>query len=307
MIISSTTSGSEWFLDGLSRLQRQETQTQRELSSGYRVQDASDSPSQTPELVRLGSTLAQIQATQTNLGRIQTETTTADQAIGDSISLIENARSIAVQGAGSITNAADRQTLAVQVQAIQQQLVSIANTRVEGRYIFGGDQDQSAPYQSDPASLTGVTSLTTQTSSRVITGIQGQALYQGLTAQQIFDPRENDAAPASGNTFTALESLRTSLVANDQAGIASALTALESASAWVNQQQSYYGASEQRITTEQNNAANRITTLESRISTIRDTDVVRAATDLTQESTSQAAALAAQAEIPRKSLFDYLG
>jgi hypothetical protein len=34
---------------------------------------------------------------------------------------------------------------------------------------------------------------------------------------------------------------------------------------------------------------------------------VQAATDLTQESTNQSAALAAQAEIPRKSLFDYLG
>jgi flagellin-like hook-associated protein FlgL len=75
----------------------------------------------------------------------------------------------------------------------------------------------------------------------------------------------------------------------------------------VNQKQAYYGSSEQRLTAEQNSVANRITSVQTGIGTIRDTNVVEAATELTQETAAQSAAYEAEAAIPKKSLFDYLG
>src|SRR5581483_3240773 len=98
---------------------------------------------------------------------------------------------------------------------------------VEGRYIFGGDQDQSAPYKYDAASATGTDNLTAATSTRVIVNPQGQSVYQGLTAQQIFDPVDGAGAPTASNTFAALQSLVTALNANDLNGIGNALTSLE--------------------------------------------------------------------------------
>ena len=150
--IGSATTGTGWFLNGLANLQQELTQTERALSSGYQINDASDSPSQTPALIQLGSTLAAVQAYQENLGSIQTEATAADQAIGSSISLLQNAETLAAQGANTSSTAATNQILATQIQSIQQQLVSAANTTVAGRAIFGGSQDQSPPYQYDPAS-----------------------------------------------------------------------------------------------------------------------------------------------------------
>ncbi len=302
------TPGTAWFLNGLSNLQQDEAQTEKELSSGYQITDASDSPGQTPELIQLGSTLAAVQDYQTNLGNVQTEATSADQAIGQSITLLQNAETLAAQGANSTTSAATAQTLAVQVQSIQQQLVSIANTTVDGRAIFGGDQDQSSPYQYDATNLvTGVDSLTAQTSTRVIVNTQGQTVYQSLTAQQIFDPTDAAGTPTADNTFAALESLYTALQANDQTGIAAALTSLQSASTWVNQQQAYYGAAEQTLTNEQNTAADQVTALQTQIGSIRDTNVAQAATDLSQEQADQSAAMGAEAEMSTKTLFDYLG
>src|SRR5580698_6330693 len=97
--IGSSTPGTAWFLNGLGNLQAQEARTQRELSSGYQVNDASDSPSQTPALIQLGSNLAAVQAYQTNLGNVQAEANTADQALATSISLLQNAETFAAQGA----------------------------------------------------------------------------------------------------------------------------------------------------------------------------------------------------------------
>lgn len=305
--INSERIGTAWFLNGLANLQQQETRTQRELSSGFQINDASDSPSQTPELIQLGSSLAAAQTWQTNIASVQTETTAADQAIGAGISLIQSAETLAAQGNNTSNSASTAQTLAAQVQAIQQQLVSIANTTVNKRAIFGGDQDQTAPYQYDAASATGVDRLTPQTSTRVIVDPGGQTVYQPLTARQIFDPEDTTGAPAANNTFAALQSLYTALRANDQPGIANALASLQTASTYVNQQQAYYGAAEQTLTSESNNTANLVTNLQAQIGNIRDTNVAQAATDLTQEATDQSAALGAEAEISPKTLFDYLG
>jgi flagellar hook-associated protein 3 FlgL len=306
--LGSATIGTAWFLNGLENLQQQETQTQIALSSGYQINDAADSPSQTPELIQLGSTLAAVQDYQTNLSNVQTEATTADSALGSGITLIQSAVSLATQGAGSTANAATDQTLATQVQSIQQQLVAIANTAVAGRAIFGGDQDQTPPYQYDATSATGVDNLTPDTSSRVIVNTQGETVYQPLTAQQIFDPVDTAGAPTANNTFAALQTLETALKANNQSGVADALTSLQTASTYVGQQQAYYGASEQRLANEQTVAANQVTALQARIGGIRDTNVAQAATDLTQESADQSAAVGAESEISQqKTLFDYLG
>jgi len=305
--LGSGTIGTAWFLNGLANLQQEEAQTQEELTSGYQINDAADSPVQTPELIQLGSNLAAIQDYQTNLTNVQAEASTADQALGTSISLIQSAVSLASQGASSTATAATDQTLAITIQGIQQQLVSLANTTVAGRAIFGGDQDQSPPYQYDPASPTGVDQLTADTSSRVVVDTLGQTVYQPLTAQQIFAPVDVNGVPTANSTFAAMQSLETALQANDQVGVTNALTSLQTASAYVGQQQAYYGTSEQRLTSEQNNAANQVTALQVQIGSIRDTDIAQAATDLTQETTDQSAAMGAEAEISQKSLFDYLG
>ena len=306
MTISSASIGADWFLNGTATLQREQNKTERQISSGFRIQDAADSPSQTPELIGLGSGLAAQQTFQTNLDQIQAETNGADAALDSGIKLIESSRTIALQGAGTNATATDRQNLAVQIQGIQQQLVSLANTSVEGRYIFGGDQDASAPYQLNAASTSGVDKLTAQTATRVVSDPSGQPIFQSRTASTIFDHQSTTGTPASDNAFAALQNLQIALTNNDSPGIANALTSLQGVSTWLNQQQASYGVDGQRIAQEQTGAAAQVTSLQARISAIRDTDIVQAATDLTQESTAQSAAFAAQAQIPHKSLFDYL-
>src|SRR5580693_4500603 len=142
MTVNSAAIGAGWFLNGIANLQSRELQTQQQLSSGYAVSSAADNPAATHALVDLGSSLAAAQAYQSNLGIVQTEASAADSAIGSAINLVQNVQSIATQGASSTATATERQSLAVQVQSIQQQIVSLANTNVTGRYIFGGDQDQ---------------------------------------------------------------------------------------------------------------------------------------------------------------------
>jgi flagellar hook-associated protein 3 FlgL len=306
--VNSKAIGADWFLNGLANLQSRELQTQQQLSSGYAVSSAADNPAATQDLVDLGSSLATAQTYQTNLGNVQAQASAADTAIGSAITLVQSAESLASQGASTAVSAAQRQNLANQVQSIQQQIVSLANTSVAGVYIFGGDQNQQ-PYQYDASAVEGVDALTNATSTQTIVNPAGETVYQPLSAGTIFDPQTGGVppAPTANNTFAALESLVTALQNNDAAGVATSLTSLGNASTWLNQQQAHYGTSEQRLSAEQNTVGSQITSLQTAIGGIRDANVAQDATDLTQESTAQSAAIAAQAQIPQKSLFDYLG
>ena len=307
MIVSAAGIGAQWFLNGMGNLQNQILKTTNALSSGYQVNSAADAPGQTTALVDLGSQLGTLQSYQSNLGIVQSNAQMADQTLGSAISLMQNARSIAAQAQSINVTPQQMQTMASEVQGIQQQMVLLANTNVTGNYIFGGDQN-AAPYQYDAASTTnGVDQLTTQTATYTFMNPSGQAVYQPVTATQIFDDQDSTGTPTANNVFVALQSLTTALQNNDATGVSNALSSLQTASDWLGQQQSYYGTAEQRISSEQSAAASQITTVRTGISNIRDTDMVKAATDLTQEIAAQSAAYQAQSALPQKSLFDYLG
>ena len=308
MTINSTAGiGAAWFLNGMTNLQQTELKTQEQLSSGYRVQTAADAPSQVSELVDLGSSLAAYQAWSSSLKQVQAEAQSADQSVGSAVSLLQQASTLAAEGANTTATATGQQILAAQVRSIQQQLVGLANTSSGGRYIFAGDQDQAAPYQYDSAAAAGVDQLVSSPATRTVVNPAGETVYQSLTAQQIFDPVDAAGNPAANNSFAALQSLATALQTNNLSGITTAMAGLSAASDWVNQQQAYYGTSEQRITTEQTGTANRITALQTQIGNIRDADVVQAATNLSQENVAQSAAYGAESEIAQaRNLFSYL-
>jgi flagellin-like hook-associated protein FlgL len=138
-------------------------------------------------------------------------------------------------------------------------------------------------------------------STRAIVNPDGVTVFQPLTAETIFD------SPGAANAFAGLKNLADALAANDPAAVGNALSALGDVSDWLNRQQVYYGAAGNRLDAEQTAVGGRITNLKTEIAGLRDADITQDAVDLAAESTAQQAALAAQAAIPRKSLFDYLG
>ena len=306
MISNNLISGA-WFLDGDRSLQERITKTQKQISSGYRIQDAADSPKDTANVIGLGTSISSTQQYLATLGRVGAEASAVDTALSTGITLIDRARQLAVRAASSVTSAADRQNIAIEVVNLQQQIVGIANTTVEGRFVFGGDQDDAQPYQYDASSARGADRLTIQTTSRIIEDPHGLPVFAASSASAIFDAEDASGAPAATNIFAGLNSLVTALNSNDPTAVSGALSQLRAGSDWLNQKQAGYGASARRIADETTLANSFLTGLRSRLSELRDTAIVQAATDLSLQSTAQSAAFSAQASVPRKSLFDYIG
>ena len=138
------------------------------------------------------------------------------------------------------------------------------------------------------------------------------------TAQQIFD------SPTAGeNVFAAVNTLRLALTngptvppddpdynnqlsAQAQA-VQTALSAVRSAHEHLSRELAYAGRVQNQVAEAIEFAAKLELREQTALSNLRDADIAAAALELSQARTQQEAALAAQAMLPKRSLFDLLG
>ena len=294
------------FINSVNILQAQLNSAEAQLASGLRVNQASDAPQAVGDIFQARSDLAGYTQTIQNLNLIKAQVDTGDQSVQTAVQLLQNAVSLGTQGASTVTTQSQRNNLASQVKSIIGQLVGLTSTQVNGIYIFSGDASSTAPYQVNTASPTGVDRLVTAAATQQASDPTGITFQTGMTAQDLFDKRDAMDNPAPENAFAALNNLQLALQAGDTTAIADAVGSINTASTWVNQQLSFYGAAQNRISAAIDLAQKFQVQTQTNLSNLQDTDVAGTAVRVTQLTTALNAAMAAQAKRPTSTLFDYL-
>ena len=294
------------FLNDLTSLQNRMTKTQAELTSGIRISKPSDDPTAVGDVLQLESDIGRVTQVTSNLNGVKSEVDTASGVVQNAVSLLDQARSLAAQGASTTISPTERTAMAAQAEQILNTLIDDSRATFDGHYLFSGDSSLQAAYTVNLANPNGVDRLLTAPATRLIQDSSGQTFAVAKTAQDLFDHRNPDDSLAADNVFAAMNSLRVALANNDQAAVVAASASIQTAQDYLNQQGAFYGAVQNRITNALDVAQKFQLQSQTALSNERDTDVAAAATDLTQEQLSQQAAMQAQAAIPRNSLFDLL-
>ena len=294
------------FINAMNSIQARLNTAQAQLSSGLLVNKPSDAPDELSPILQLHAQINQNQTLQTNLNGALTTINAAESALSSSVTLLQNASSIATEATGLGQTAGTRLTLAQNVQGLLQQMVSNANTTVNGSYVFSGDQNQTQLYQLDPASPTGVDRLAIATNTDLVQGPGGIQISASLTSNTIFDDRNPDDTVAPDNVFSALNGLIVALQNNDTAGINTSITSLQTASTYMNQQLAFYGTAQDEVNSGVTTAQNDSVQLQTQLSNLQDADEATSITQLTQAQTQMQAALDAQGRVPTTTLFDVL-
>jgi flagellar hook-associated protein 3 FlgL len=300
-MISILDPSTQQFLNNLNRIGDAMTTAQQQMSSGLKVSSVSDAPDQISTLLQARGGLSSTQQILLNLGREKSEVDAGEQSLQSAVQLFEQAQTLGAEGATFTVTADQRATMAQQVGAIMQQMVGLAGTSVEGRFIFSGDSDQQAPYTIDLTQANPVSAYLGASATRVAQHPNGATFPIALTAQQIFD-----SSDPSTSVFATLNNLRTALQNNDDAAIQSAVNALPKAGAYLNHQLAFYGVTQNRLTQATSYGQTLETQLQTQISNIQDADLSGAILQLTQAQTQEQAALTARAQLPRTTLFSFL-
>jgi len=306
-MVSSLDASSQRFLSSLEKLQARLDNSQKQISSGKRIEKASDAPDQVSTLLHIRSLIARNTGIKQNLNRVKTEVDSGEQALSQAINLMERAAVVGAMGIGVAQTKATRATMALEIEGLMQQMVAVADTSVDGRYIFSGDADQSEPYTLDWTATTGARQLVTSTAAtRQIETPNGTSFVAAHGANEIFDLRDDTGTPTGENVFNALKSLRDALLADSQADITTAVAAVRASGTYLNEQLGFYGVTQNRVSAALEDAEQSSTDLQARLAGVEDSDLTAAILELTQGRLQLDAALQARSLKPRTSLFDVL-
>jgi flagellar hook-associated protein 3 FlgL len=309
-MINGLNAAGNQFLASIETLQNQMNTAETDLSSGLRVNKASDAPQSVADIFQARADLGNATQVDQNLTLVQAQAQAADSALQSAVQLMDNASSLGLQGSGgSFTAASSTQqaTLATQVQGLISQMVSISRTAVDGVYIFSGDQGGSPAYQVDPSSPNGVDRLiTTQQATAEASDPTGIRFQVAKTAQDLFDNRDSSDNFTPQNVFASLQNLQNALQGGNSSTIAQAVDGVNTAAAYLNQQLGFYGEAENRISSAITLAQKFQVQAQTQLSNLQDADVPTEALQLTQTTTAMNAAMSAEAKQPTTSLFDYL-
>jgi flagellar hook-associated protein 3 FlgL len=121
--------------------------TGEEVSSGIKLNTASDDPVGAARVLQLQQQNSMLTQYKSNIGIINTNTVNTETALTSLVSSMQKARELIVAaGNGSYTDA-DRKSTANELQQLQNEILGLMNTQdSNGQYIFSGSKSSTVPY-----------------------------------------------------------------------------------------------------------------------------------------------------------------
>lgn len=269
-----------------------------QLSSGKRVAMPSDDPLAFADDLQSLAASAAVDTYTTNANSVMAQAQMADSALSSVVTSLTQAVSIGTEGGDSSLTDAQRSTLSQQVQGLLAEVVSQANSTMNGTALFAGTSATTAPFVADSSSPTGYSYQGNSNTNQAQVG-QALSVTTNIPGDQIF-------TSASGNVLGALQSMVSALQSGSSSDIATASSSINAAIAHVDQVRASYGNTVNQLTTENDYLSQETVSLTSQQDALVGIDTATAATNLTQAQTAQSAVLAMAAKILPTSLLNYL-
>ncbi|MBU0946357.1 MAG: flagellar hook-associated protein FlgL [Proteobacteria bacterium] len=261
-------------------------------STGVEVAKASDNPSLVQSIIGGRSDIMKGEQYIENCQTLQDSLSMAETSIDSIEELMTRAKEIAVAGANDTLSQADRNTLANEVEQLQEALLDLANAEVDGKYIFAGYNDQTLPFSGEPVVYNGTSD------HKMIEISPGTTVAKNITGDELFmDPID---------LFATLEGLASALQAGDSSLISSQLTPLEDAAEQVRTQQSFLGNTSARMDDLIAMHGSAVLLVRETLSRNQDADLTAVLSEISKMELSVEATMQVTARVSALNLMDYL-
>ena len=284
--------------DAINRAAERLFELQRQVSSGKRVQRASDDPSAAAGASVERGKLATTDQYLATADSAKSRLTVIDTVLSDVVQQLTAAQVTVLAARGSTLTASQREAKARELEMLRDAVLQDLNSSFRGTYIFAGAASTTRPYTKDVAGdvspyagSTVEVAVDIDNGLEVAVGLNGEALAKGSDAEDVFAVfnRAIDAARAGD-----VDELNA--VADDLQRAFDRATAM----------QSRVGAALRAVDDDQLRLAEATRASEAQLAALEDTNIAAAVTSMTQAETVYRAAVAAAAQMQRLSLLDYL-
>lgn len=150
----STANSYQTSLDTLVNRQAELTGTQQQLSTGKRVNRASDDPAAAARAERALASERRTVANQRAVDASSNSMALTEGALGDASGLLQDVRDLLVAAGNATYSDAERATVANELSQIREQLFAVANRNDgAGTYLFGGQGAAQPPFADLPGGV----------------------------------------------------------------------------------------------------------------------------------------------------------
>ncbi len=277
---------------------RKLAKAEEQISTGRRFQRASEQPTDASKLLRHSRRLERVQQFKRNSENGRLWSDTADQALQSVSREMTRARTLAVQGANETNGPEQLQTIATDIRAIADSLITLSNTKVLGRPVFGGTTDSSDAYASDGTYLGdfGVVRRTIDTGQVVGINSDGPDVF-GVSSV---------GDPMTGDLFQTIRAMADAVEAGDTAEIRRGMESVDVAANRIASAEGRVGAVSQQLDAIDDRLAGEVISVGERVSKLRDVDLAEAVIRLSSAEASYKATLSATSRGLSISLLDFL-
>jgi flagellar hook-associated protein 3 FlgL len=282
----------------LSKITEELNKANTIVATGKRILRLSDDPVGLAQGLNIKSTLSNIEQMGRNITLGKSWLAASESAMSQVQDVISEAKTLSVQMANGSIDASERRSAAETVQNMLEELVSLANTEVNGRYIFAGtetdttpfnlESDNSVTYHGDNNAFT----VKIGKDATVEVGSDGEAVFGTLGQPD--------------DVFRVFNDLKTALENNDISGIQAAMSDLDSRFDHVASKISDIGSKMLRMEMKENIFQDLDLTNTERLSSIEDADITEAILDLQAKELAYEAALSSASKVLQMNLLDYM-
>ena len=283
----------------LARVSKEMLDAQQIVSSGKKINSLSDDPVGLVTVLGLRSSIANIEQLDKNIDLGQSWLTTCDSTLGQIDSIMSSARELCVQFSNASVGSSDRANAASIVDGYLEQIITLANTQIGGRYVFAGTNTDISPYELNSTG-TQVDYHGTRTPFSIKIG-RDTNMAVGKDGQEIFGENQDNE-----NIFKTFIDLKTALQTNNISAIAGTLDKLESHMATVSSHVSDISGKTLSLNTKKSVIQGLGLNYKERKSDIEDADLAEAIMNLSARELAYNAALSSSAKIMGTSLVDFL-
>src|SRR5208337_2842321 len=285
-----------YLLAALNQSKLATQQATLELSTDRSVNQPSDNPNNAALLVVNNDQATFNAGYLQSISAVQGQLSTADSTLSSVVAALQQATNLGIEAANGTMSDADRAAIAVELQGIQSQLVSLANSSYEGRFVFAGTMTDKAPFVADNAVPPNVTYVGNAVVNKVSIG-SGYQLNVNLPGSQLFSEPGSDVFSAVNNLIQQVQT---------NGDIADAVTAVGTASSYLSAQRAFYGNALNQADSQTTYLNTAKLQLAQQQNTLGAADLAAAASDLTQSQLNTQATLATMSKMTQNDLFDYL-
>jgi flagellar hook-associated protein 3 FlgL len=270
-------------VDSLNQVTASEQTLTEELSTGVTVNSLSDNPPAAGENVLLSSAMNADDTFSQTASSVESLLQVGDSALGNVVSQLTSAVSLATEANNGPLNASDEQSFVTQLTSIRDEVLSLANSTYMGQYIFAGSQGSTQPFTLNTATSPATVTYNGDDDISYVQTPTGQQIQTNLPGDQIFTAAGADVLGTLNNLIADFSS--GTPAATTTADIASLNTALN----YVTQQRVVLDDSITSLTASSSYSASQSTQLASAQDALIQTNTAQVASQLSSSETQQSA------------------